>query len=766
MILSDLSVKRPVLATVVNALLVAFGLFALSQLPLRETPDIDPPIVSIDTSYRGAAAEIVENKVTRVIEDEISGIAGVRSIESISSDGRSRITVEFNLERDIDAAANDIRDRVSRVLERLPEEADPPDIAKADADAQPIMWLTLSSETMASLELYDYLERQLVDRLSAVDGVSRVRIGGYRRYAMRIWLDRRAMAARGIAVADVERALRQENVELPAGQLESAQRDFTVRTARQYRTPEDFRNLVIARGDDGYLVRLRDIARVELGAENEKRLFRANGVPAAGLGIIKQSQANTLSVANAVKAEVARILPTLPEGTRLAVNTDYSVFIQSSLNEVTRTLLITALLVIFIIYLFLGEVRPTLIPALTVPISLIGSFILVAALGFSINILTLLALVLAIGLVVDDSIVVLENIYRRIEHGEPPLLAAYRGSRQVGFAVVATTLVLIAVMLPIALVPGNVGRLFTEFALALAAAVAVSSIVALTLAPVLAARLLRKTHAHARPLRNAIQRGNRRLAAGYRQALEWALAHPKAVVAACAAVMAGIVLLLFRVPAEFAPREDRGGFFVFLTAPEGASFDYTAARVAEAEEVLMGFNERGLSRRILAIAPAGGDSTANTAFMVVTMADWRDRDVSTQDLLLDAYRQLQAKPGAHAVTVPRPGLGQGRARGALQVAIGGNSYEELAVMRDRLKARLAQNPNIFGVDSDYKENNLQMRVDIDRDRAAALGVSVETIGHSLESLLGGRQVTSYVDRGEEYDVILQAQGPDRATPHD
>lgn len=767
MVLTDLSMKRPVLATVINALMVAFGLFAVTQLPLREAPDIDPPIVSVDTNYTGAAADIVENKVTRVIEDEISGIEGIRTIESVSSDGRSRITVEFNLERDIDAAANDIRDRVSRVLDRLPDEADPPDISKADADAQPIMWLTMTSQTMSSLELFDFADRQLIDRLSAIDGVSRVRLGGEQRYAMRIWLDRRAMAARNIAVTDIEQALRRENVELPAGRLESATRDFTIRTARAYQTPEDFRALVLARGDDGYLVRLRDIARVELGAEEEDRLFRANGKPAAGLGIIKQSQANTLSVANGVRAELDKIKALMPEGTEIDINTDYSVYIQESLNEVSRTLAITALLVILIIFLFLGEIRPTLIPAVTVPISLIGSFILVSALGFSINVLTLLALVLAIGLVVDDSIVVLENIYRRIERGEPPLLAAYRGGRQVGFAIVATTLVLVAVLAPIALVPGNVGRLFTEFALALAAAVGVSSIVALTLAPVLASRLLRRREEADKPwLRRVIERGNTRLTDGYRSALAWALAHRFGFVALCLALIAAIGALLARVPSEFAPTEDRGAFFVFLTAPEGSSFDYTSDLMGRAETELMRLHDQGLATRIIAIAPSFGGNRNNSGFLLVTMADWNDRDITTQETLLKTYRDLQKIPGARMITMPRPGLGQGRARGALQVVIGGNDYDELAMMRDAVMAKLEENDRIFSIDSDYKETDLQLRVDVDRDRAATLGVPIENIGLSLESLLGGRQVTTFVDRGEEYDVIVQARRSDRETATD
>ncbi|MFZ5608556.1 MAG: efflux RND transporter permease subunit [Pseudomonadota bacterium] len=766
MILSDLSVKRPVFATVISALLVAFGLFALSRLPVREAPDIDPPVVSVSTAYPGASADVVESKVTRIIEDEISGIEGVRTIESTSSDGRSSISIEFTLERDIDGAANDVRDRVSRVIDRLPDEAEAPDISKADADTQPILWLTVSSDTMRPLEMHDYMRRFLVDRLAAVNGVSRVRIGGERRYAMRIWLDRAALALRGLTVDDIERALRQENVELPAGRLESESRDFTVRTARSYLSVDDFRALVVARGGDGSLTRLGEVADVELGAENEKTDFRANGLAAAGLGVIKQSQANTLTVARAVKAEVARIQPTLPDGMRLEVNTDYSVYIEASLREVVRTLLITAGLVILVIYLFIGDMRATLVPAVTVPISLIGSFIALAVLGFSINILTLLALVLAIGLVVDDAIVVLENIYRRVEHGETPLLAAYRGARQVGFAVVATTLVLIAVLVPIALIPGTVGRLFSEFALALAAAVGFSSVVALSLSPAMCAKLLQR-RAKSTRISEFNARAFSALKEGYRRLLKAALHRPDAVIIAALIVTASIAVLLTRVPDEFTPREDRGSFFVRMSAPEGASFDYARARQREIEARLMPLVDEGIAARVLSITPGfgGGDDT-NSGFSVVTLVDWDARAARVDEVTQRVFRDLSRLPGANAFVLPRPGIGQGRARQPLQVVIGAATYEELRQLRDAMMARLEANPRIFGLDADYQETKPQMRVRIERTRAADLGVSVEVIGRTLETMLGSRRATTFVDRGEEYDVILQAKREDRQTPSD
>lgn len=495
--ISDISITRPVFSSVLSLLLITFGVISFLRLPLREYPDIDPPVVSIDTTYRGAAASVVETRITEVIEERIAGIEGIQFIQSQSEDGESRISVEFSTGRDIDAAANDIRDRVSGVLDDLPIEADPPDIQKVDSSDDVIIWLNLSSDSMSIPELTDYAERFLVDRFSVLDGVARVQVGGSKTYAMRIWLDRQALAARSLTVSDVESALRSGNVELPAGSIESNQRQFTVRVKRNFLTPEDFAGLVIGRGNDGYLVRLGDVARVERGTEEERRLFNGNGIPMIGLGIVKQSTANTIEVARGAKEEAARINKTLPEGLKIDYSYDSSIFIEQSIREVYNTLAIAIGLVVLIIYLFLGNLRATLVPAVTVPVSLVATFIVLSALGYSVNLLTLLALVLAIGLVVDDAIVVLENISRRIdEEGETPLVAAYRGTRQVGFAVIATTLVLVAVFVPIAFLTGDIGRLFAEFAITMAAAVSFSSLVALTLSPMLASKVLRPKRAH------------------------------------------------------------------------------------------------------------------------------------------------------------------------------------------------------------------------------------------------------------------------------
>ncbi len=767
MILSDLSVKRPVLAAVISLLLVAFGIFSLLKLTVREYPDIDPPVVSVSTVYPGAAANIVETKVTQPLEDQISGIEGVRSIESRSRDGQSDITIEFTLTRDIDAAANDVRDRISRALQDLPLEADPPEISKADSDASPILWLVLSSDSMSSLDLTDYADRYLVDRFAALNGVSRVVIAGERRYAMRIWLDRKALAARDVTVADIERVLRAENIELPAGRLESQQREFTLRTAREYQTVEDFEQLVVARGANGYLVRLGEVANVEIEAENLRTEFRTDGEATVGLGMVRQSQANTLEVSELAKAEMRAIAATLPKGMVFQVNSDYSLFIDASLQEVRNALFIAAVLVILVIYLFLGSWQATLVPAITVPISIISSFIFIYLLGFSINVLTLLALVLAIGLVVDDTIVVVENIYRRIEAGEPPLLAAYRGAREVGFAVVATTVVLVAVFVPIAFLEGNVGRLFAEFALAMASAVACSSVVALSLAPVLCSKLLRQ-HGRKPWLIRATDRGFTSLAEWYRAALIAVLRHPLVTTLATVLLLVASGWLFVLVPSEFAPSEDRGQFFVIMSAPEGASFEYSRRQLRAIESAFLRRLDKGEIERVLARLPGFGSSEdqVNSGIALVSLTPWRERERSAQTIAAEISAELRDLPGARAIAAQRPSFGQRTLLTPVQVVLGGSTYEELALWRDRMLARAAENPRLSDLDSDYKETKPEIEIDINRNRAAELGVSIETIGRTLETMLGSRRVTTYLDRGEEYDVMLQVRDEDRQTISD
>ncbi|MFY9943984.1 MAG: efflux RND transporter permease subunit [Desulfobacterales bacterium] len=769
MLLSDVSVKRPVFASVISLLLVIFGLVAFGRLPLREYPDIDPPVVSIDTRYPGAAANVVETQITQPIEERIAGIEGIAAVSSSSEDGRSVVTVEFTTGRDVDGAANDIRDRVAAILDDLPVEADAPEIQKVDSNDDVIMWLNLTSDRLSVPELTDYAERYLVDYFSVLDGVARVRIGGGQRYAMRIWLDRQAMAARNITVADVEAALRAENSELPAGSIESRQRQFTVRVQRAFRTAEDFGRLVIARGDDGHLVRLGDIARVERGTEEDRTFFRGNGVTMVGIGIIKQSTANTIQVARAAKAEMQRLNPILPEGMTIAQSYDTSVFVEGAIHEVYKTLAVAIFLVVVVIYLFLGSVRATLIPAVTVPVSIVASFIVLYALDFSVNLLTLLALVLAIGLVVDDAIVVLENIFRRMaEKGESPLVAAYRGTRQVGFAVVATSLVLIAVFVPIAFLEGDVGRLFSEFALTMAAAVAFSSVVALSLSPMLASKILKSPSAG--PPRgvaagiDALFRWTRRR---YRRLLNRTLKHPLPVLGLFVLLLVATAWLLRQIPTEYAPQEDRGAFFVIVNGPEGASFAYMQEYMDEIERRLMPFVTSGEATRLLVRAPRtfANFENFNTGIVIFVLEDW-DRRRSAWAIMEDVRGRLAGLPGVRAFPVMRQGFGAAIQK-PLQFVIGGGTYAELAQWRDILLERIAvDNPGLVGIDWDYKETKPQLQVSIDYDRAADLGVTVGTIGRTLETLLGSRRLTTTIDAGEVYDVILEGAREVQRTPTD
>ncbi len=764
MILSDISVKRPVLAAVLSLLLVVLGTVSFTQLPLREYPDIDPPVVSIDTNYPGAAANVVETRITQVIEDRIAGIEGINFIDSQSTDGRSRISVEFSTSRDIDDAANDIRDRVSGILDNLPTEADPPEVQKADSSDDVIVWLTLTSETMDSLELTDYANRFIVDRFSILPGVARVRVGGGLEYAMRVWLDRTELAARGLTVEDVENALRRENVELPAGSIESRTRQFTARIDRGYTTEDDFRQLVVARGDNDYLVRLGEIARVEKAAVEERTFFRGNGIPRVGIGIIKQSTANTIEVAQAAIDQTEVVTASLPEGMEMFPAYDTSVFIRNAVSQVYTTLAIAVSLVIFVIWLFLGSARAMLIPAVTIPVALVSSFIVIQAMGFSVNLLTLLALVLAIGLVVDDAIVVLENISRRIEAGETPLVAAYHGARQVGFAVVATSIVLISVFVPIAFLEGDLGRLFAEFAITMAAAVFFSTLVALTLSSMLASKALKNSAKNAFSRR--IDKDFNRLRKVYLWFLNKCLRHWYAVLLVFIGLLAVAVFLFRSIPSEYAPREDRGAFFVLVNGPEGASFEYIKEYMEIVEERMLKFVEAGEIDQAIVRAPRafGGTVTSfNDGIVIAVLSPWENRR-SAWEIMDDVRESLSDLTGVQAFPVMRQGFGGGIQK-PVQFVIGGGTYDELAEWRDIIFERIEENnPGFVGLDADYRETKPQIGIAIDRDRAADLGVSVSVVGRTLESMLGGRRVTTFIEDGEEYDVIVEGERSTQQTP--
>jgi multidrug efflux pump len=765
MILSDLAVRRPVLAIVVNLVVVVLGVVGMTRLGIRELPDIDPPVVSVETNYLGAAASVVETRVTQVIEDAISGIEGVDQVSSETTDGRSQVTVEFVIGRDVDAAANDVRDRVSRVIQQLPEEVDPPEVVKVDSNSDVVYWLNLASPVRDALELTDYAERYIVDQLATVPGVARVRLGGGSRYAMRIWLDRDALASTGITAGDVEQALRAENVELPAGRVESTSREFTVRIERRYRTPGEFAQLVVGRGRDGHLVRLSEVARVELGPSDERILFRRNGEDMVGMGIQRQAKANTLDVIEGVKDRVAKLNAALPSDMQLYPSSDDSVYIQAAIDEVWRTLAVTALVVVLVIFLFLGSVSATLIPAVTVPVSLIGTFFVLYLLNFSINLLTLLALVLAIGLVVDDAIVVLENISRRIRDGEPRLRAAYLGARQVGFAVVVTTVVLVAVFVPISFLEGNTGRLFAEFALAMTGAVVLSTLVALTLSPVMCGALLRD----GRPslLARAVDRGFRPFQDGYRYLLGGVLGQPVAALLIVAALAASTYGMFRSLPREYAPDEDRGSFRLSITGPEGASFEQSRAKAQEIEKVLLALIDSGEAERVLVRVPGGFGRSGgvNTGFGTVLLKLWNERERSTKEVMVDIDGKLAAVAGYRAFSIPQSGLLR-RSGQPVQFVITGSTFEELARWRDVILDKAATNRGLTAVNADYRETKPQLDVQILDDRAADLGVSTTEVGRTLETLMGARRVTTFVDRGEEYDVMLEAEGADKRSPGD
>ncbi len=672
MILSDLSIRRPVLATVGSLLLVALGVMSYGRLTLRELPNIDPPVVSVQVTYPGASAAVVETRVTQVLEDAVSGIEGIETIESRSVNGRASVTIEFGLSREIEAAANDVRDAISRVGDRIPTEADPPEIAKVESDAEVLLWLNMNSRRMDTLELSDYADRYVVDRLSAIDGVAQVRVGGQQRYSMRVWLDRQALAARGLTVGDVEQALRSENVELPAGRLESQDRDFVLRVQRNYLDAADFAQLVIAKGEGGHLVRLGEVARVERASAERRAYFRGNGQPNIGLGIVKTSTANALDVVRKVRAELPEIQGALPEGTDIFVAFDTTIFIEAAVKRVYMTLIEAMVLVLLVIYLFLGSVRAALIPAVVVPVCLVAALVGLFAFGASLNLLTLLALVRCIGLVVDDAIVVLENCQRRADLGEPPMVAAARGTRQVAFAVIATTAVLVAVFVPVGFMEGNTGRLFRELSIALAGAVAISAFVALSLTPMMASKLVRP---HTKPtgFNAAVHRFLTRLSEAYKRQLRATAGKPALFGVVMLATLAASYGLLQIVPTELAPAEDRGAFFVSVQGPEGAGFDYTVGQMQQVEGILGKYVGEGRPIDRLNTRVPGGFGASeemHTGLAIVLLKPWTERDVSTATLVEQARAELGQLPGVRALPQVRAGLTRSRGQ-PVQIVLGG-----------------------------------------------------------------------------------------------
>jgi hydrophobe/amphiphile efflux-1 (HAE1) family protein len=764
MVLPRISIQRPVLASMMSLALVLFGLIGLQRLPVRELPDIDPPIVSVITVYPGANAQVVETEITERLEEAINNIEGIKTLSSQSREQVSTITIEFDLSRDIDLAAQDVRDRVSRVRGLLPDFIDEPIVAKQDADAFPIIWLGLNSERYSTLELTTLAEKQIKNRFQTVRGVSSIMIGGEQRFAMRLWLDSEKMAAHQVTVLDVQQALKQQNIELPSGRVESFDREMTIETRGEMKTAQEFNQLVI-KNTGVKIVRLRDIGQAREGVENERTVARNNGQPCVFLGIVKQSKANTIDVAHGVKEEMERIKPTLPAGVEMVVNYDSSTFVEKAIREVWTTLGIAFVLVVIIIYLFLRDFRSTVIPAIAIPVSIVGTFIILRAFGYSVNILTMLALVLAIGVVVDDAIVVLENIFRHIEQGLTPMKAAFKAMDEIAFAIIAITVSLVAVFLPLAFQTSTTGRLFIEFAVAVAGSVIISAFVALSLTPMMASRILKETR---QTRHNFIVRGFERLlnafTNGYRRALQWSLAHRLIIMLAAIGSLVVMIAAYRGLEEEFLPDEDRGLLLCWLVAPEGATTEYTSRMMREVEEILRNTPETRLFGGI--VAPGfSGPGQPNSGIVFVHFKEERKRSVQE---IVDAPDGLRNKlftqiEGALAF----PSLPKAFSRGInapFNLVIQGQDLEVLDKYTTELVNKLRGQPWLQNVRPSFEVNKPELRIDIDRDRATALGVSIEDISRSMQILFGGLDLSHIKVGGKEYDVIAQLERASRLTP--
>ena len=755
--LPEISIKRPIFAIVLSLIVVLIGLVSFQRLTIREYPEIDEPTVSVTTTYRGAAADIVETQITTLIEDSISGTEAIKTIKSVSRDGISQITVTFRLGRNPDEAAADVRDRVGRVRADLPSEIDEPVVAKVEANSSPIIWIAFSSERHTTAQLTDYVDRFVIDQIKRIDGVADAIIFAERRYAMRIWLDALQMAAHGVTTADVEDALQRQNQEIPGGRVQSRQREFVVRNESDLRSVAQFNDLIIKVVGD-YLVRVRDVGRAVLGVADDRQVARSQGVDAVAIGVVRQSVANPLEISDEVRILLPAIQERLPDGMKIALAYDSSVFIDKSIDNVYRSLIQAALLVLAVILIFLRSLRSVTIPMITIPISLIGTCFFMSIMGFSVNTLTLLAMVLAIGLVVDDSIVMLENIYRHVESGLNPIKAALLGAREIQFAVIATTVALVAVFVPVAFMEGRTGRLFTEFALTLAGAVIISSFVALSLTPMMCSRILKRQEQEpfwGRPIKGFLD-GVDRL---YARSLRWSLGN-RAVVILVALFAAAANYAIFRdLPSELSPVEDRGVIFGVLIGPEAATVDYTDAYMRRIEDIYRGVPEM---RHIFI---ASGNPIASNGFSVLLLKPWEERQRSARQIAGSIFPDFQSVAGTLAFPVLPPSLGASPTERPVNFVIMGNgSYEDLDGASRAFLAKARKNPRLLSLDTDLRINTPQIRVLMERDRIGALGLDVATIGRTVETMLGGREVTRFKQNGEQYDVVVQAEEAERADP--
>jgi len=765
---TTLAVTRPVAATVLSLLLLVLGIFAVLTLPVREYPDVDEPTVTATVIYPGASAEVVEREVTEPIEEALSGIDGVRQIRSNSRDGRSRVEVEFTLDRNLDLAAADVRDRISTVRNELPEQAEAPEIAQRSLQAQVVMWLLLTSDTMDRLELSDLADRVLVDPLSTVSGVATVLFGGERRYAMRIDLDPAKLTAHALTVLDVEQALRARNLELPAGRLVSDSRELTLRTMTELEKPEAFRELIVA-NRDGAQVRLGDLADIDYGPESYRTAVRLDGKDAIGLGIVRQSGSNLVAVSSGVRDRIEQLANRIPDDVELTVAYDSATFVESSIRQILLTLAMTVALVVAVVFFSLGSWRATLVPAATIPASVVGAFILLYALGFSINVLTLLALILAIGMLVDDAIVVSENVFRFSERGKPRLLAADLGAGEVAFAVLATTTVLLAVIAPLGFLTGDAGRLFSEFAASLGGALALSSLVALTLGVTLASKLIATERIQDGALYQTISRGFEHTSNGYLRLLRGVLGWRWLVVLLSLALLGATVWLYRELPRELSPREDRGVVFIPVAAPEGATLDYMRDILSKIETVLLPLtDDEGPARHVISlVAPrSAGQGPVNSAIVILRLKDWSKRKQSQFAITASLQPKLAAITGAQVFAIDPPSLGGSNAGQPVQMALVGENLDQLHELAEQVLAQTGSMPQLAQARLDYQPTNPQLRIHIDRDRTAALGIEIADIGRTLQLLMGGEDVTDFSIDAKTYEVMVRARQADRASPQD
>ncbi len=761
--ISDLSIRRPVFATVMSLAIILFGIVAYTRLPVREYPNIDSPIVSINTFYRGASASVMETEITDVLEEQLATIEGIRTMTSASAEQGSGITIEFELGRDIEEAANDVRDKVSRTLGQLPAEADEPVVSKVDANAQPIIWIALSSDRHNTLELSEIADRDIKERLLRLPGIGAVIIGGERRYSMRIWLDPQKMAAHGLTTVDVENAIRQANAEIPGGRVEGKGREFSVLTRGEVSEPEEFGAIIVRQNGDEK-VRVADVAQVEVGAEDDRTATRYNGEPAIGLGVVKQSTASTLAVGEEVEEALPELQKLLPDGMTLQFAYNSSLFVRQSINEVGETILIALCLVVLVILAFLKSLRATIIPAVAIPVSIIGALAVAYFLGFTINILTLLAIVLAIGLVVDDAIVMLENIYRHLQMGKSRRQAAFDGAKEIGFAVLATTIALVAVFVPLAFLTGSVGRLFNEFGITVAAAVIISGFVALSFTPMLCSKILRPLHG------GSTSWASRSFDAffefvdrTYDRILRFCIRNRWKTIFG-SVLLVGFGLILFRfLPSELIPTEDRSTAFGLVIAPDGSTLEYTDRYMRQIEGILLSLPERqGLFTATgLSFGAAGSPSDG---IMFLRLKERYDREKSQQQIVGEMFPPLFAIPGVLAFLINLPSLNTGAGSTPIEYVLLADTYDELQQAVNTMMQKASALGFLINLNTDLKLNKPQLEIHIDRDRASQLGVSVAEIGTTLETFLGGRVVSNFKRASKQYDVILQLRPQDRSTP--